>query len=130
MADKHKRLQGELDGLLGHKGVIGAAIVSRDGIPVMSRFVPAFSQLSFSMHVEGAMIAALLGAAEVALSEVDGGATERVTIETAKTKMLVLGISEGLILVVLAEAGVHLETLVPAFSGTAESVRKIAAGEA
>lgn len=97
-------LQIALDDLIGHAGIIGAALVSRDGIPVGSAFTPQLEEMPFSILVEGAMTATLMGAAEVAMQEVEAGETRRVIVETDAFKMVLVGAEEDLLLVVLTEA--------------------------
>lgn len=109
MGEIQDRLQETIDGLIGHDGIIGAALVSRDGIPVGSAFTPALEEMPFSILVEGAMTATLMGAAEVAMQEVEAGQTRRVIVETDEFKMVLVGAGDDLLLVTLAEAARPLE---------------------
>lgn len=103
MGKIQEQLQETLDALTAEEGVLGSALISRDGIPVASAFSPTLEEMPFSILVEGAMTATLMGAAEVAMEEVDAGRTHHVTVETDKVRMVLMGAPEDLILVTLAE---------------------------
>lgn len=126
--DRQARLEATLDALIGTKGFLGAALVSRDGIPVVSRFTPSFSQVTFSLLVQGAMVATLMGAAEVAVKESEGGRTRRVLVESERIAMVVVGATEGLLLVAIAEASLPLTALLPPIEQAAKTVAALVAG--
>lgn len=82
--------------------VLGAALVSRDGIPVVSAFDDEIADRPFSLLVESAMTATLFAAAEVAMDELDAGQARNVTVETDEARMTLVTAAEDLLLVVLS----------------------------
>lgn len=61
MKGSQERFQDRLDEIVSEEQLVGAAVVSRDGIPVLSSFTPDLEQRAFSILVEGAMVAVLMG---------------------------------------------------------------------
>ena len=111
MRKERERLEAALDGLLELEHVEGAALVSRDGIPVLSRLSRRLDQMAFSILVEGAMVATLVGSAEEALSEIEGGDVERTIVESRSTRLVVQGVGKDLLLLVLGTADLDPATL-------------------
>lgn len=123
--DKQQRLQGTLGDLVAQAGVLGAALVSRDGIRVMDQWKKEL----WNKETFSAMSATLMGAAEIALAELGAVKTGRVIAETNKMKMLVVGATDDLLLVVLAEAEMPLERLLRVAEGSAGELTQTALGE-
>lgn len=92
-----------LEALTAGEGVLGSAVVSRDGIPVATRFAPELDDRPFSILVEGAMVATLFGAAEVAAEEIGAGDAETVLVDTDTVRMVLVGATDDLLLVVVAD---------------------------
>lgn len=113
MTDQTVNLENELDQLVDVEGVLGAALVSRDGIPILSKFTRHFDQMAFSILVEGAMAATLVGSAEEALAEVEGGAMRRTIVESERVRLVLQGTADDLILVTLTDPGRALDKLAP-----------------
>ncbi len=127
VGEAKERLGQILDGHLGSDGVLGTSLVSRDGIPVLSRLTERMEDMPFSLLVEGAMAATLMGAAEVAVQEVGGGPPRRVVVETEKVNMVLVGVSNDLILVTVAESAAELGELMRAVGVAAEDVAEAVA---
>lgn len=104
MLEHQDDLQGHLDDLVDHGRSLGAAIVSRDGIPILSSFARELNHRAFSILVEGAMVATLVGAAEEGMAELGGGEIEHVTVEADELRLTVAGLSEDLLFVLVADA--------------------------
>jgi predicted regulator of Ras-like GTPase activity (Roadblock/LC7/MglB family) len=119
--------QERLDQLLGElgkvHGVQGASLVSRDGLTVRSVGKHELSRETFS-----AMSATLMGAAEIALGELDATRARYVVAQTQRLRMIVLGATPDLLLVVLVSADVKLEDIVPRAESAAASVATLVAG--
>lgn len=114
MMERQDRLQRHLDDLTEDEGFLGSAIVSRDGIPVLSSFAPQLDQRAFSILVQGAMVATLMGSAEEGIAELDGGDVRDVVVDADELRIVVTGVSEDLLLVVVGTSDVpHAETLTP-----------------
>lgn len=123
-SSKHERLQAALDRLVGSEAIVGATLVSRDGIRVMDRW----KREMWNRETFSAMSATLMGAAEIALSESGGARTRRVLAETAKHRMAVVGAGEELVLVALAEVSLGLEGFLTLVEDAAEDVAGIVLG--
>lgn len=123
MSSRQQQIEQTIDDVLQEQeGLLGMALVSRDGIPVLSRFTRRFDQKAFSILVESAMVATLMGAAEEAMTELEGGPLERVIVETAEIRMLVIGAGQELLMLVLTEPEVPIRDVDPAIRRTLESV--------
>lgn len=101
MADARAQVQTALDSLVSSSGLVGAGLVSRDGLPVLMRFKRSIQEDTFS-----AMVAALLGAAEAALQEMAAASIASALIETKEMRLLVAGIDDTHLLVAAAPASV------------------------
>ncbi|MDX1611891.1 MAG: roadblock/LC7 domain-containing protein [Candidatus Thermoplasmatota archaeon] len=105
-------MEQELDQLLsGKEGILGMALVSRDGIPVLSRFTRQFDQKAFSILVESAMVATLAGAAEEAMEELEGGSVKRVIVEAGEVRLVVAPASADLLLLAVTEPAYPMDQL-------------------
>lgn len=112
MATKKQTLEDSLEHALDEQqGLVGMALVSRDGIPVLSRFTRTFDQRTFSILVESAMVATLAGSAEEAITELEGGRVERVIVEAEDLLLIVVEADEDLLLVAIAEPNAPLGQL-------------------
>lgn len=125
MLGSQERFQDRLDEIVSEEQLIGASVVSRDGIPVLSSFTPDLEQRAFSILVEGAMVAALMGSAEEGLGELGDDEVQHVTVEGGRLRMTVIDISEDLLFVGIGSADSDLEsTLDPALQA-ADSLRAL-----
>jgi predicted regulator of Ras-like GTPase activity (Roadblock/LC7/MglB family) len=97
--DRQKRLEDALAEVNSHEGVLGAAIVSRDGLCVKSA-----GQLNLDRETFSAMSATVMGAAEIALGDVQGGRARSVVATTESAKMVVVGATRELLLIAYARA--------------------------
>jgi predicted regulator of Ras-like GTPase activity (Roadblock/LC7/MglB family) len=123
VGDKQDRLQGLLADLVQQQGVIGAGLVSRDGIRVLD----AWRRETSNKETFSAMSATLMGAAEIALSELVGVKTRRVVAESSRVTMVVVGASDDLLLVALAESDVRLDRFLAVVDAAANGVTKVLA---
>jgi hypothetical protein len=98
-------------------GIEGSAIVSRDGLVIVSHLPTRVGREAFS-----AMSATMLGAAETAMMELARDPPERVLVETKTTRMVITGASSETLLVVLCKYNVNLGML---FIQAEKSVSKI-----
>ena len=100
---KKERLSQALDALTATGGVEGAAIVTHDGLLVLSKLVSDVDGETFA-----AMSAAMTGAAETAVAELGKGDVERVIVESRKVKLVSAGAGGETIVVVLARPDANL----------------------
>lgn len=121
--DRQQRLDAIFAELAKEPGVLGVALVSRDGLPIR-----ATGRLALSRETFSAMVATAMGAAEIALSELDGGKTQHLVAVTDRVKLVVLGVSRELLLVVSAQADAPHERLLPRLDAAAQTVALVASG--
>ncbi len=94
MSDLRVRADGILERLAASPDVVGAALITRDGLPVLSRFAHAVD-----MQTLGAMSAAALAAVETAGMELGTDTISRLTANAATLHILVEGVDDRHILV-------------------------------
>jgi predicted regulator of Ras-like GTPase activity (Roadblock/LC7/MglB family) len=123
--ERQQRLQAMLKQLVAQPGIVGAALVSRDGIRVMD----LWKREIFNKETFSAMSATLMGAAEIALAETGGAKARRVIAETSGGRMAVVGSGGELVLVALGDASLPLDKFLAAVEGAADLVPKIVVGE-
>jgi predicted regulator of Ras-like GTPase activity (Roadblock/LC7/MglB family) len=97
VSDRPARIHNALVGLVDGKRILGAAVVSRDGLPVQSHMTRPVSEESFC-----AMTAALLGAAEAALQEWSDERPRRAMAEGPTLRLSLEGLDADFILAVVA----------------------------
>jgi hypothetical protein len=114
---KQQMLEEVLQDLDRMSNIEGSAIVSRDGLVIVSHLPTRVARESFS-----AMSATMLGAGETAMMELARDPPERVMVETKTTRMVIVGASPETLLVVLCKYNVNLGLL---FIQTQKAVEKI-----
>ena len=123
MIDKQARLESLLEQLAKEPGVLGAALVSRDGLAVRASGKLALSRETFS-----AMTATFMGAAEIALAELDGGRMQNIVASTDRVKLIVLGATRDLLLVVCTQTDVSHEQILPRVEAAAQNLATVVSG--
>lgn len=106
-----------LDDLLTQDGMVGAALISRDGLTVKAVGRPEMHRETFS-----AMTATLMGAAEIALGEFDGGKARTIVASTDRVQMVLMGASRDLLLVAAVRPDAAVDKLLPRLQDTAQRV--------
>lgn len=115
-------MKGLLSRLRAINGVDGAALVSRDGLPVVADLPATFDRETFS-----AMLAATVGAAETALIEAGRGVPDRIVLENKGTRIMAMGVSDQFLLVVSGRGDLNLETLKVAIAGLTKELQVLTA---
>lgn len=110
-------MKGLVSRLRGINGVSGAALISRDGLPVVSDLPATYDRETFS-----AMVAAMVGAAETALIEAGGGIPERVIMDNQSTRVVAMGVSDQFLLVVTGRGDLDLDRLRAAFAAMTKEI--------
>jgi predicted regulator of Ras-like GTPase activity (Roadblock/LC7/MglB family) len=105
VSDARGRAEAALDALVA-KGLLGAALVGRDGLPVLSRLPAAVQPETFC-----AMTAALVGAAEAALVELGEANAATANVVAGRHRLAVAGVDDRHLLVALAPASLAEATL-------------------
>jgi hypothetical protein len=101
-------------------GIDASIIVSRDGLLIVSD-VPE------DVHVNtfAAMSATILGAAEMALSELGKGILDRIIVESKKVRVIVKGAGPKALLVVMLPPEVGLGLALVEIEKTADKIQKL-----
>lgn len=94
--NKSEILSAILRKINGISDVEGAAIVTRDGLLIVSEISSSVDSETFA-----AMSATMFAAAETALSELKKGGVERVLVESKETKLVLVGAGETAILILM-----------------------------
>jgi predicted regulator of Ras-like GTPase activity (Roadblock/LC7/MglB family) len=97
-ADARGQAEAILDELVV-KGLLGAGLVGRDGLPLILRFPRPVQEETFS-----AMAAAVLGAAEAAMLELSEQSAATVTIEAGRIRLAISGLDDTHLFVLAAPA--------------------------
>lgn len=109
-----------LDRLTEGASVEGAALVSRDGIPILFRFRKPVPKETLS-----AMGAAILGAAETALADLGRERLTRIIVEAPNHRLVITGVDEELLLVALISTGADLEPSLEDVQSATDRLRKL-----
>jgi len=103
--------------------MLGAILLTRDGFAVLNRCPRLPAPETFA-----AMGATLLAAAEAALAELGTVEPAHIVFEAGKTRIVVRGVSDQLVLATISEPGADLDKVLPRVDDTAALVGKIVAG--
>lgn len=122
MTERNKAFDAPLRALAAVRSVLGSVLVTRDGFCALNACPPLGAPETFS-----AMGAALVGAAEMALSELGGATTPKVVVDGEKHTLIAVGVTDDLLLLILAQPGTRLEDLTAAIAGATNSIRQVAA---
>lgn len=121
--DRQVRLESLLEELAKEKGVLGAALISRDGLAVR-----AAGKISLSRETFSAMTATFMGAAEIALAELDGGKMQSIVASTDRMKLVVVGATRDILLVASIALDAAHEPLVAKLESAAQRVAMVVSG--
>lgn len=94
---KKEKLEKILEDLRTTGGVIGSAIISKDGLAIVSDLGEQ------DVETFAAMSAAMQGAAETAVSELNQGSLNQIIIDSEKGKIMTMSAGDEAILVVLTK---------------------------
>lgn len=121
--DRQKRLEALLEELTRERGVLGAAIVSRDGLCLR-----AGGRIEMGRETFSAMSATVMGAAEIALAEVDAGKSQHLVATTDRLRLLIVGATRDLLLVATTQLDVPQEAFLQRLQAAAQNVALVASG--
>lgn len=99
--------------------VKGSAVVSRDGLPVVTALPPNVNRETFS-----AMAATMLAAAETAASEMATGDAARIAVEVGPVRLVAVSAGPDMLVIVIAAATADFAKLTEHAFVLAEKVRK------
>lgn len=123
MMDRQQRLERLLDELALEKGITGVALISRDGLGVR-----ASGKLELGRETFSAMSATVMGAAEIALAELEGGRMRSLVASTDRLKLIIVGATRDLLLVACAASDAPVEKYLPRLEAAAENVAAMVQG--
>lgn len=121
--DRQARIESALEELAKEKGILGASLVSRDGLPIRGA-----GKLELGRETFSAMTATVMGAAEIALSELDGGKCHHLVAQTDRLKLIIVGATRDILLVVATEVDLPHERFLPRLEAAAQNVALAVAG--
>ncbi len=121
--DRQQRLQEALDHLVGHDGVQGALVVTRDGFVILNLCPSLPAPETFA-----AMSATLVGAAEAAMGELGREPVPRVVVETPERRVAATVATDELLVIAVTDRSTDADDLWPKLEATAQTVAKLVAG--
>ena len=121
MAERRNRFEEPLKALASQKGMIGAVLLTRDGLCVMSQCPSLASPETFS-----AMTAAVVGAAETALIELGSTRTPRIIVEGEKHRLVAVAVTDELLLVGIAGRETRVEDIASKLESAAANLSRLA----
>lgn len=110
--------------LMAESSMVGATLVSRDGICLIN-----YEERIIAPETLSAMSAALVGAAETAFYHLGEGRSIRVTAETENSKLIAIGATEDVLLVVITNGTSPLDVVMPRVEQAAQKVRELLGGD-
>lgn len=120
---RHEQLERLLRDLSEQPGVQGAALISRDGLLIRSVGKQDGNRETFS-----AMSATMMGAAEIALAEIDSSPLRFMLAQTDTKKIVTMGATPDMLLVVHADASLSLDAILGIARSAAGEVAAVIAG--
>ena len=102
--DSQSSVEAILDALTSGENYLGAALIGRDGVPVVVRF-----RLQCNEEAVSAMGAAIIGAADAALNDMSGEEIQRFAVESAGHRYQGHCLDEDLAVVLVTKTGVPIE---------------------
>lgn len=120
MADKQKRMREVLEDLSKAKGVLGATLVTRDGICILNAQPGIPTPEIFS-----AMTAALVGAAETAFTQVDGAQVDHISVDAGAHRLIAIGATNEVLLVVLSQTAAPMADVLASSKKAANELRTV-----
>lgn len=123
MMGAHQRVGAILDELAQERGILGVALISRDGLAVKASGRQEMARETFS-----AMTATLMGAAEIALSDLDGSRARSVVATTDRVTILIVGVTRDLLLVACAQSDVPAQKVLSRLEDAAKTVAAAVGG--
>lgn len=118
-----QQLERALEDLVQLDEILGAALISRDGLCVKAAGRPEMHRETFS-----AMTATLMGAAEIALGEFDGGKTRSIVAATDKVRMILVGATRDMLLVVTLATDASVDAMLPKIQKAATDIAATVGG--
>jgi len=120
-----ERIERELTELHDRSGVIGTAIVNRNGLLITSRLPRDIESRKFS-----AMAATMFGAIEVSATVIGKKKVNNLTVELNDCQVIMMDINEQLIVITILDLNINLGLILIEIEQTIERLNEICEGEA
>lgn len=121
MSATMKKFEDALADLKAIKGVKASAIITRDGLLIIGNTPPKIHAEAFA-----AMTATMASAAEVSMSELGQGTPKHVIAESDNAKIIAMGAGLKMLLVVIADPAIKLDSMVGKMKDAADTIKKAA----
>ena len=119
MRTKKYTITQALQKLTSSGAVDGAAVITRDGLPIASDL-----KEDIDGDVLAAMAATMIGAAETAVQELKRKSPERIIVESQDAKLIVVGVDEQTILASILSQDAKLGMILLEMKKAVASIRK------
>ena len=117
---KIESLNKELKKLGATEGIIGSAIVNRNGLLITSRLTRDIGARKF-----GAMTATMFGAIETATTTLGSDKVHNLVVELNDCQIIVLGASEKIIIASLVDLNINLGLILIEMEETIKKIKEI-----
>jgi hypothetical protein len=121
-ATKKEKLVKILEGLKNIGGILGSAVISKDGLAIASDLGES------DVDTFAAMSAAMEGAAETAVSELKQGGLKQIIVDAEEGKIITISTGEEAILVILAKPDINLGLVLLGIRKAAGKVSEVLGG--
>lgn len=120
-----ERIERELTELNDRSGIIGTAIVNRNGLLFTSQLPRDIESRKFA-----AMAATMFGAIEVSAGVIGKNKINNLTVELNDCQIIMLDINEQLIVIALLDLNINLGLILIEIEQSIEKINEICVGEA
>ena len=120
MPSKEEKLMKPLESLQDIKGIVGAAVVRRDGLLIVSNLPE-----KIDAEQVGAMTASTVGSGETASEALNIGEIEKVTVESEEGKLISVGAGEEAILTVLSEPDINMGLILVEMRDAVKKIKRV-----
>ena len=120
-----ERIERELTKLNNRSGIIGTAIVNRNGLLFTSQLPRDIESLKFA-----AMAATMFGAIEVSAGVIGKNKINNLTVELNDCQIIMLDLNEQLIVITLLDLNINLGLILIEIEQSIERINEICEGEA
>ena len=120
MENKEDRLKKILDDFESSKDVIGASVVRRDGLMILSSIPEAVNSKAVA-----AMAAAIVGTGETASNELNIGTLNQVVVESGNGKLVSLGAGQEAIFTALVKPKANMGLILMNMERSSKNITRI-----
>lgn len=122
LGDDSVNVERVLGALVEEDGFLGAALIGRDGVPVVMRF-----SLNCNQEASAAMGAAILGAADAALTDMTGEEVERFAVESRSHRYLGSILDDELAILLVTKSTISIDSAYSLLDEASKTMKEILA---